>query len=95
MLEVELKSQRDDERRRRSSQRQTVKYTDEALQEPELGWHELPYDMIVAQLRSSHGYLLQDEKRMGFTKKKRFDANKTKCMQTRINLKFPEMTLAS
>lgn len=29
---------------------------------------------------------------MGYTKKKRFDRDLTKCMQSRINLKFPEFT---
>jgi len=32
-----------------------------------------------------------EEKKMGFSKKKRFDIADARALQTRINLKFPEM----
>lgn len=32
-----------------------------------------------------------EEKKMGFTKKKRFNLDEARALHTRINLKFPEM----
>ena len=52
---------------------------------------ELSYDIIVAKLKSNQVYLALDERKMGFTKKKRFTVQDARGMQTRVNLKFPEM----
>lgn len=46
----------------------------------------------VAKLKNPHqGYIGADERKMGLTKKKRFTGEETRGMQTRVNLKFPEM----
>ncbi len=45
----------------------------------------------MANLRDPTGYLVVDEKKRGLTKKKRFLPKDARGMQTRINLKFPEM----
>jgi hypothetical protein len=45
----------------------------------------------MANLRDPHGYLIMDEKRAGLTKKKFFVAKEARALQSRINLKFPEM----
>lgn len=51
--------------------------------------------MLLAKLRSTQGYLAVEEKKMGFTKKKRFNTKDVRGLQTRINLKFPEMKQTS
>jgi len=51
----------------------------------------VPYDMVLDRLRDTNGFLVIEEKKMGFTKKKRFDLADARALQTRINLKFPEM----
>ena len=45
----------------------------------------------MANLRDPNGYLIMDEKKAGLTKKKKFMPKEARAMQTRINLKFPEM----
>ena len=45
----------------------------------------------VAKLKNNQGYLAVEERKMGLTKKKRFTGEDTRGMQTRVNLKFPEM----
>ena len=45
----------------------------------------------MANLRDAHGYLVIDEKKRGLTKKKRFLPKEARAMQSKINLKFPEM----
>jgi hypothetical protein len=52
---------------------------------------ELAYDAILDNFRNTNGFLLLEEKKMGFTKKKRFNLEDARALQTRINLKFPEM----
>ena len=51
----------------------------------------IPYELLMANLRGAHGYLVVDEKKRGLTKKKRFLPKDARAMQSRINLKFPEM----
>ena len=52
----------------------------------------MPYEVLMDNLRNTHGFLVMEEKKMGFTKKKLFKLADARAMQTRINLKFPEMT---
>ena len=51
----------------------------------------IPYDLMLDKLRDTNGFLLLEEKKMGLSKKKMFDLADARAMQTRINLKFPEM----
>lgn len=51
----------------------------------------IPYDMMLDKLRDTNGFLVLEEKKMGYTKKKMFDLADARALQTRINLKFPEM----
>ncbi len=51
----------------------------------------IPYDLMLDKLRDTNGFLLLEEKKMGLTKKKMFDLADARALQTRINLKFPEM----
>jgi hypothetical protein len=46
---------------------------------------------MLDKLRDTNGFLILEEKKMGLTKKKMFDLADARAMQTRINLKFPEM----
>ena len=46
---------------------------------------------MLNNLRDTNGFLVMEEKKMGFSKKKRFNMADARAMQTRINLKFPEM----
>ena len=39
-------------------------------------------------MRSDH-YLALEEKRMGYTKKRQYNKSDTRCLQSKINLKFP------
>jgi hypothetical protein len=58
-------------------------------------YEELPLDVILAKLRSTQGYMVVEEKKMGLTKKRRFNSKNTRGLQTRINLRFPEMKRTS
>jgi hypothetical protein len=51
----------------------------------------IPYDLMLDKLRDTNGFLLLEEKKMGLTKKKMFELEDARALQTRINLKFPEM----
>ncbi len=51
----------------------------------------MPYEMMLDKLRDTNGFLVLEEKKMGLTKKKMFDLADARALQTRINLKFPEM----
>jgi hypothetical protein len=46
-------------------------------------------------LKNRQGYLAVEEKNMGLTKKRRYNSKDTRGMQTRFNLRFPEMLLPS
>ena len=51
----------------------------------------IPYDVMLDKLRDTNGFLVLEEKKMGLTKKKMFELADARALQTRINLKFPEM----
>lgn len=51
----------------------------------------IPYDLMLDKLRDTNGFLVLEEKKIGYTKKKMFDLADARALQTRINLKFPEM----
>ena len=49
---------------------------------------ELPFENGMKNLRNDY-FLALEEKKMGFTKKKLFNKKDTRCLQSKINLKFP------
>ena len=53
----------------------------------------IPYEFLMANLRDTHGYLVIDKKKRGLTKKKRFLPKEARALQSKINLKFPEMQI--
>ncbi|CDW78627.1 UNKNOWN [Stylonychia lemnae] len=100
ILNIELDNQSDSENDHKQSELeksnqniyQSEKFKQKLPQNASAKKSEMSFFDQVMSMRSDH-YLALEEKRMGFTKKRLFNKSDTRCLQSKINLKFPIKTM--